>query len=257
MTRAAIGAIGAATLCTLVAMGSTTRAIVRAESASKLLDGVYTDAQAKRGKIAFDADCASCHGPDLNGASGPSLRGEVFLKRWEFKGLNTLVGKVFDTMPNGYATNVQESVKVDMVSYILQTNGYPAGGQELVDDLDALQEIPILIKGGALQGTGEVANFSLVQTVGCLGEGPNHTWMLSGSSNPVYTTSPAVSTGERAKQLVDVPAGSGSFQLVNATRMKPETMRGRRVEAKGFIYREGAERQISVSALQAIGACGN
>jgi mono/diheme cytochrome c family protein len=231
---------------------------VQAQSASKLLDGVYTEPQAARGKVGFDADCGICHGPDLTGASAPALKGDAFLKRWEFKGLHTLVQKVFDTMPNGYATNVQEAVKVDMVAYILQQNGYPAGKDELKDDLDAMQEVPILIKGGATQGTGALANFTLVQTVGCLGEGPNRTWTLTNTAKPMYTTSPAASNATRAKALIETPAGADTFTLVNAARLKPEAMKGQRVEAKGFIYRDGAESQIAVSALQSLGvACGN
>ena len=239
-----------------IALAAVTR--VQSQSASKLLDGVYTEPQAARGKIAFDADCASCHGPALEGASAPALKGDPFLKRWEFKGLHTLVGKVFDTMPNGYATNVQEAVKVDMVAYILQVNGYPAGKIDLNDDMGALQEIPILIKGGATQGTGEVANFGLVQAVGCLTEGTGRTWRLTGAANPIYTTSPAASNAERVRALAATPPGAGSFLLVNVGRLKPEAIKGQRVEAKGFIYRDGGESQISVSALQSLGApCGN
>ena len=126
------------------------------------------------------------------------------------------------------------------------------------DDLDALQEIPILMKGGALQGSGDVANFSLVQAVGCLAEGPNHTWVMTQTSSPVYTTSPAASNASRTKALADAPAGAATFQLINALRLKPEAMKGQRVEAKGFIYRDGPTSQIAVSALQSLGAsCGN
>src|SRR5678816_4188887 len=56
-----------------------------------VLDGVYTSAQAMRGKASYEASCASCHRADLSGFSGPPLQGALFLDRWREFTLNVLV----------------------------------------------------------------------------------------------------------------------------------------------------------------------
>jgi cytochrome c5 len=227
--------------------------VVHAQRSGAIFDGVYTAAQAERGKARFVQDCATCHRENLTGASGPPLKGATFMKNWEFLGLNSLVSKVFDTMPQGYATNVQEDIKVDIVSYILQQNNFPAGNVELTGDLDLLQEIQILSSPTAAQVAGPIGNYSLVQAVGCLSEGSDHSWRLVNAAEPSRTTSPAASTGAAVQRLASAPLGPATFKLVNATRLHPEGLTGTKVEAKGFVYRDGSENLISVSALQSVG----
>lgn len=239
-------------------MGAGGSGVVQAQRAgASMFDGVFTEAQAARGKARFLEDCASCHRENLTGASGPALKGEVFLKRWEFQGLNTLVSKVFDTMPQGYATNVQEDIKVDIVAYILQQNTFPAGSAELTGDLDVLQEIQILSSPGSAQAAGPIGNYSLVQVVGCLAQGPDRTWQLVNAAEPARSTSPAASTGGAVQRLAAEPLGTATFRLINAERLHPDVLAGHKVETKGFVYREAADSLISVSALQSVaGNCG-
>jgi S-disulfanyl-L-cysteine oxidoreductase SoxD len=218
-----------------------------------MFDGVFTAAQAARGKVRFEENCASCHRENLTGASAPALKGAAFLKKWEFQGLNTLVSKVFDTMPQGYATNVQEDIKVDIVSYILQQNAFPAGSQELTGDLDVLQEIQILSTPDAAQAAGPIGNYSLVQVIGCLAGGGDRGWQIVNAAEPARSTSPAASTGAAVQRLAAAPLGATTFELINAGRLHPEALAGHKVETKGFVYREGAASLITVSALQSLG----
>lgn len=247
--------------CTLAASVAATLGSRQAHAqagGAQIFDGVFTEAQAVRGKMRFEENCASCHRADLSGASAPALKGDGFLKKWEFQGLNTLVGKVFDTMPQGYATNVQENVKVDIVSYILQTNGFPAGREELTGDLEVLQEIPILSKPDAAQAAGPVPNYSLVQAVGCLTQAQDGGWRLVNAADPNRATSPEPTPAAYTRRLTDAPAGTSIFRLINASRLNPQTMVGRKVETKGFVYRDddAKESLISVAAMQSLGvAC--
>ena len=41
---------------------------------SKVLAGVYTDEQAKRGEVVSNKLCTSCHGPDLSGGEARMVR---------------------------------------------------------------------------------------------------------------------------------------------------------------------------------------
>ena len=62
---------------------------VAAAQAKSQWDGVYTEAQAKRGEDAYSASCGSCHGDDLvsHDAEAPSLTGARFTSQWTGKTL--------------------------------------------------------------------------------------------------------------------------------------------------------------------------
>src|SRR4051812_30759747 len=95
------------------------------------LDGVYTSAQAARGKSSYEASCASCHRADLSGFSGPPLQGAIFLDRWREFTLNILVGLIQNEMPLGNPKGLSENTYMDIAAYLLQVNGIPAGSREL------------------------------------------------------------------------------------------------------------------------------
>ncbi len=51
-------------------------AAVLAQASRSVWDGVYTDAQAKRGEALFAENCVTCHGPALEGdGEAPPLSG--------------------------------------------------------------------------------------------------------------------------------------------------------------------------------------
>ena len=53
------------------------------DGAKSVWDGVYTEAQAKRGAAGYAEQCASCHGDQLTGGEmAPPLAGGEFLSNW-------------------------------------------------------------------------------------------------------------------------------------------------------------------------------
>ena len=50
------------------------------EKRKTVLDGVFTTAQAERGKEAYATHCSTCHMEDLGGLSAPALKGEQFIE---------------------------------------------------------------------------------------------------------------------------------------------------------------------------------
>src|SRR6185295_9189270 len=48
-----------------------------------IMDGVYTVAQAERGKEKYGQKCSSCHGDFLEGGRGPALSGQEFEANWD------------------------------------------------------------------------------------------------------------------------------------------------------------------------------
>src|SRR5690242_5643629 len=74
--------------------------VVSAQSARTALDGVYTDAQAQRGEIAYAQQCARCHGENLEGAgAAPMLFTSTFLDRWREDYLSSLFQFIQTNMP--------------------------------------------------------------------------------------------------------------------------------------------------------------
>ena len=95
-------------------------------------DGIYTDAQASRGASAYPQHCAACHGASLGGlGEAPALVGAQFIS--DFAGLT--VGDLFDrirtTMPLNNPAGLSRDQYADILSFILKSNGFPAGQKDL------------------------------------------------------------------------------------------------------------------------------
>src|SRR5215472_17494793 len=108
--------------------------------AQNIWDGVYTTTQAERGKTAFETSCSNCHNKDLGGSvRAPALRGDKFMLSWENGSVNNLFSKIRFSMPATYPETVSDEVKLDVVAYLFQVNGFPAGSAELKMDADRLE----------------------------------------------------------------------------------------------------------------------
>src|SRR4026208_1012635 len=116
-------------------------------SEPRIWAGIFTDEQADPGKANLAQSCVRCHGGDLAGLTAPSLNGNRFVTAWENENLYKLFVKVRDTMPPNFGTILPDEAKLDVVTFILRTNGFPAGSEELKVDPDTLENIQIVRKG--------------------------------------------------------------------------------------------------------------
>jgi alcohol dehydrogenase (cytochrome c) len=96
----------------------------------------FTAAQAAAGRTAYDANCAACHGPDLRGV--PALAGPDFIGGWSTRPVKQLLSTMQASMPPDRPGQLREEVYLDIVAYILQTNGRTPGNQMLTANADAL-----------------------------------------------------------------------------------------------------------------------
>jgi mono/diheme cytochrome c family protein len=216
-------------------------------------NGIYTAAQAARGKTTFETTCTRCHGADLAGTNGPPLVGDKFLANWETDSLNSLFVKIRDTMPPNSATILEPEAKLDILTYILQVNKFPTGSEEIKVDSDTLGTIQIVRKAGE---AGATPNFALVRVVGCLSQGPNNVWMLTNSSRPVVSKDQA-STPETLKRAEEQPLGGDTFQLVSALQFKPDLHKGHKMEAKGLLYQDPSDKRINLTSMHMLASnCG-
>jgi cytochrome c len=112
-------------------------------------DGVYTTAQAARGKQYFESHCKLCHGADLGGGTDddgqvPPLKKENFgMSR---RDVNNLYGFMSENMPKDNPASLAETTYADLIAYVLQQNGFPDGKTELKPDADLLTAIKFVKK---------------------------------------------------------------------------------------------------------------
>ena len=105
--------------------------------------GVYTEAQAARGQQAYGRSCGGCHRDDLRGGDEgePPLNGPIFGRNWEGSTVAALYDLVATDMPKSNPGSLPLTTCIDIVAFLLQLNGMPAGPAELTTDIDALDRI--------------------------------------------------------------------------------------------------------------------
>ncbi|SEM23933.1 Cytochrome C oxidase, cbb3-type, subunit III [Pseudoxanthomonas sp. GM95] len=108
---------------------------------------LYTSAQADRGKTDYADNCALCHGDTLAGRAGPALKGKHFAN----PAANFHVGDIFtivsQNMPATQPASLDPKMYADIMAFLLQENGFPAGDKELTfDDAKASKE-PLVYHG--------------------------------------------------------------------------------------------------------------
>ena len=100
--------------------------------------GVYSGAQAVRGDSEYLSRCASCHKEDLSGYQR-LLKGDRFMNEYREATLYRLFDKMKSTMPRGAAGSLTDRQYIDILSFVLKSNDFPAGTDELTaEDLQAV-----------------------------------------------------------------------------------------------------------------------
>jgi len=234
----------------LTALLTCTIAVRAQNTEPRIWQGVYTAAQAERGKTSFNSSCLRCHGDKLQGNTAPALSGDRFYTSWGNEVIASLFAKIRDTMPPNFGTSIDDQTKLDIVAYILQTNGYPVGPGELALTGTDLPTAQILKKGEQ----SVVQNFSLVQTVGCLARGPDNTWMLTRTADPIVTRDD-VPSAQGLSVAATRPLGTRTFRLLSAVPFSPESHQGHKMEARGLIYNEPGDERLTLTSLQMAGSC--
>jgi quinoprotein glucose dehydrogenase len=97
-------------------------------------DGVYTEEQAERGKLLYDAQCAACHGAKLvsDDEYAPDLSGYLFTSRWIGVSIDNRFQRIQRTMPQGRGGTLEDQQVLDIIAYIFLVNEIPAGESELL-----------------------------------------------------------------------------------------------------------------------------
>ena len=115
-----------------------------AQSTRTVWDGVYSDAQAKRGRELYNSKCLSCHGADLSGGEmAPPLVGIGFQSNWNGQSAGDLSERIRVSMPLGAEGTLSRQQVSDIISAIFAAGDYPPGPNELPRESDVLKTIQI------------------------------------------------------------------------------------------------------------------
>jgi S-disulfanyl-L-cysteine oxidoreductase SoxD len=209
------------------------------------LDGVYTSAQAVRGARTYQKICSECHEggePDAD-----PLFGAEFIERWREAPLDFLYGFYSQNMPADEPGTLSVAVYQEVLAFLLQENGYPAGTKELT----AAQLANIQLVGE--NGPAPLPPSALVRVIGCLQPAGN-TWQLSQATLPARVRTADETSPEELAQAATTTLGEATYGLRRAENFSPTALRGKQVQAKGILNSDQGSAELSVLSLTAAGA---
>jgi len=100
------------------------------------LTGVYSQGQARRGADSYRKFCSACH-------ETATHSGQAFQSTWSGRSAADLFDYLRTTMPNDNPGKLSHGQYTDIVAYLLQLNGMPAGQRSLSPDPKQLEQIRI------------------------------------------------------------------------------------------------------------------
>jgi mono/diheme cytochrome c family protein len=105
-------------------------------------DGIYSAEQAERGESVYMAKCSQCHGPQLGGIdAAPPLIGGNFASNWSGVPLSAMLDRIKISMPQNAPGTMSRRETADVMAFLMQANGFPAGAGDLPRQAGFLQTI--------------------------------------------------------------------------------------------------------------------
>jgi len=98
--------------------------------------GVYSAAQAARGRDIYLGNCRSCHTPETH--TGPT-----FDATWNNRSLAQLYSYIRERMPKNDPGSLSDQEYADVLAYVLRMNAMPPGKKELAPDSVSMKAIRI------------------------------------------------------------------------------------------------------------------
>jgi quinoprotein glucose dehydrogenase len=213
-------------------------------AARTVWDGIYTEAQAQRGRGFYAEHCASCHGANLEGAEHRALKSDRFWATWQDTTVDRLLNHVSLNMPHSEDGSLRGTlgarVYADIVAHILNTNQFPAGPAELSES--SAGGVRIVRK----DGSGELPSGSLAHVVGCLEKGTGRNWKLVKASR---------ATRVIEGQSIDRQAPLGDREYALMFVLTPlDKFIGHRMSVRGSLMGEGGSQGLNVTTVESVNA---
>jgi mono/diheme cytochrome c family protein len=128
--------VSGAVLVTAMTMAMAAPVVSGQEPTKTTNSGVYTAAQAERGKKIFESKCTACH-------DTARFIGEVFIDVWEGKPLKDVWDIASGTMPEDNPGSLPQQEYGDILAFFLSLNEFPTGDTELKGEAAAMATIKI------------------------------------------------------------------------------------------------------------------
>jgi len=240
-------AVGCLVWMAAIAGASVAAAPAQDDGAGSAWDGVFTEAQADRGRRAYAEYCQRCHGADLTGGEYRALRGERFWASFQGTSVADLLHRISTTMPmsedGSAAGSLGASTYADIVAHILRSNEFPSGAGDLTASSGA--GVRIVPKGGAA----ELPAGSFVYVLGCLARGEGRDWIVRQATAPAR-----VATGQALD--TSLPPGEREFTL-KFVITSLDAIVGHRVAVRATLIGEGGADGLNVTSVESVGqTCG-
>lgn len=94
----------------------------------------------------------------------------------------------------------------------------------------------------------------IVETVGCLAEGPAKVWTLTNAGEPVKAARAGFSRPEDLKAAEGRGLGSQRIGLIGMAEMNPSPHRDHKVLVKGLLINDAGGQRINVTSLKTVGS---
>jgi hypothetical protein len=202
-------------------------------------DGVYFHAQADRGEVNFFNNCVECH--DGSG-DGTILSSEEFFNRWREERLSALFTFIKTRMPQDNPGSLTDGEYLDLLTYILKINEFPAGDTDLLPP--ALSRVMIV----GVDGPKPLPEGTSVYFVGCLNQ-TGSAWTLTSATLPSRSRT-LRETEQAFKTLETQPLGSNMVYLQGTFDAAGKS--GARAYARGLLTYRGGNTVIDVSNLRVL-----
>lgn len=221
-----------------------------------LLDGVFSKAQAQRGKTAYVRSCQGCHSSNLQGEGiEPPLIGSLFIDAWREDKLFSLYDFIATRMPKegrkASPGSLTQQQYLDIVAWILERNGFPAGTQELKSEqLTTVQFV-------GLDGPQPLPQSAMVRFVGCFaGDGDQP--QLTSATEPFRVRVSDETDEHEVAQSGAAALGTATVKLTNVKQLEPAVdaaaLVGQKVQAKGVLNLDNGG--FSLHVLSLVGTAG-
>ena len=129
----------------LAMLSAIATAAVSAQQTKSQWDGIYSEAQAKRGDSLYAENCLACHGANLAGGErAPALTGDAFVGRWNDRSLGDLFDYMSVMMPMQSPGGLNRQQNADILAFILNKGTFPTGQMDLPAQTDALNQYKFL-----------------------------------------------------------------------------------------------------------------
>lgn len=98
--------------------------------------GLFSQAQANRGRDSFRSMCTECH-------TAGEFADNAFKVKWSRRSVGDLYEFIHTAMPDDAPGILTEAQAIDLTTYILEMNGFESGSRQMQTDQAALDAISL------------------------------------------------------------------------------------------------------------------